>query len=147
MAGTGRVVAAFTALLGATAAAQGGGCGWYVLPAVSYYAVPYWSCCYPPVLNVPDAPASKQANRPDKAPVIIARLGAGASSDVLKVGFWNFSGRDVTLTVDGKARTLPKDRALTLQLPRAFSWQIDGLPAHTERVPEGAASHEVVVRE
>jgi len=64
-----------------------------------------------------------------------------------RVGFWNLSGRDVTLVIDGKARQLSKNQAVTLDLDRQFAWQIQGRTQRVERVPEGLAAHEVLVRE
>lgn len=64
-----------------------------------------------------------------------------------RVGFWNLSGREVTLTIDGKTWTLPKDRSVTVDLDRQFSWQVVGQPLHVERVADGQASHEVLIRE
>jgi hypothetical protein len=49
--------------------------------------------------------------------------------------------------VEGKTRTLAKNRSLSLELDREFTWQVDRLPAHTERVPDGLAAHEVVIRD
>lgn len=63
-----------------------------------------------------------------------------------RVGFWNLSGKDVTLTVDGKTQTLPRDRAVTLQLGRQFVWQADQRPPRTERVPDDQPGHEIVIR-
>lgn len=63
-----------------------------------------------------------------------------------KVGFWNVTGRDLTLTIDGQARTLAKDRAVTVTLGRTFVWQISGRDAQTERVPEELGVYEVILR-
>jgi hypothetical protein len=68
------------------------------------------------------------------------------AKDRCRVGFWNMSGRDVTLVVDGQARLLPRNRLLTLDLARTFAWQIDQQPRHTERVAEDRATYEVVIR-
>jgi hypothetical protein len=64
-----------------------------------------------------------------------------------QVGFWNLSAHDVTLTVDGRPRMLPKDRAITLELPYRFVWQVDQRPAQTEQIPVGQTAHEVVIRD
>ena len=63
-----------------------------------------------------------------------------------KVGFWNITGRDLTLTINGQARTLPKDRAVTVELERNFVWQITGRDPHSERVPEEMSVFEVILR-
>jgi hypothetical protein len=63
-----------------------------------------------------------------------------------RVGFWNLTGKDVTLTVDGQTQRLPRDRAVTLELGPQFVWQIDQQPPRTERVPDNLPGHEVVIR-
>jgi hypothetical protein len=63
-----------------------------------------------------------------------------------RVGFWNITGVDVTLTIDGQARQLPKDRAVTILLQRSFVWQISGRAPQTERIPSDRNTHEVILR-
>jgi len=63
-----------------------------------------------------------------------------------KIGFWNITGADVTLTVDGQERKLPKDRAVTLELGRTFVWQVSGRGPQTVRVPDGQNVFEVILR-
>jgi len=63
-----------------------------------------------------------------------------------KVGFWNITGEDVSLTIDGQERKLPKNRAVTLELGRTFVWQRSGRGPQTERVPEGENVFEVILR-
>ncbi|GEM_PF-3665994 len=63
-----------------------------------------------------------------------------------KVGFWNITGGEVTLSIDGTARTLAKDRAVTLELARMFVWQLSGHGPQTERVPDGQSIFEVILR-
>jgi hypothetical protein len=169
MAGASRIFAGVVAMsLCVTSSAQAfGACWWYGPPAVSYYFPGPVYYFYPRVIAVPDAlptpaPPSQAGEPPqhkldrtasDRAPIIITTraLAAGASAtptrERFKIGFWNLTGRDITLTVEGKTRNLPKNRALTLELEREFSWQADRLPAHIERVPDGLAVHEVVIRD
>lgn len=88
-----------------------------------------------------------------KAPTIIESRSLGGSyaqgstKERCKVGFWNLTGRDVTLKVDGQLRMLAKDRAVTLELDRAFVWQIDQRDSVSERVPEEQPFHEVILRQ
>jgi hypothetical protein len=159
MAGAWRILAGVVAVsLCVTSSAQAfGGCWWYGPPAVSYYYPGPVYYYYPRVIAVPDAlptaaPPSSTKTTSERAPVIITTRGLTGSAGTptkerLKIGFWNLTGRDITLTVEGKVRTLAKNRALTLELEREFSWQVDRLPAHVERVPDGLAVHEVVIRE
>ena len=65
---------------------------------------------------------------------------------VCRVGFWNITGRDVTLTVNGRAVVVPANRNLTLTVSREFSWHMEGQKAREERVPDENAAHEIVLR-
>jgi hypothetical protein len=69
------------------------------------------------------------------------------SGDRCRVGFWNLTGRDIVVNVAGKSWTLTKNQTATFDLGREFSWQIAGRAQHLERVPDGQATYEVVVRE
>ena len=71
----------------------------------------------------------------------------GDGREHCKVGFWNVTGRDVTLKIDGQPRLLPKDRAVTLELGRSFNWQVDQEQAVTEHVPAEQPFHEVILRQ
>jgi len=71
---------------------------------------------------------------------------AGVAPGRAKVGFWNITGADVTLTIDGQQRKLPKDRALTLELGRTFVWQVEGRGPRLERVPDEQNVFEVILR-
>jgi hypothetical protein len=71
---------------------------------------------------------------------------AGKDQTVCQVGFWNITGRDVRVTVDGTAHTVPRDRSITLTLNREFSWQMEGQAPHKERVPDDKGTHEIVIR-
>src|SRR5262249_23609617 len=51
--------------------------------------------------------------------------GTGNAKGV-KVGFWNISGRDVKLVINGKTHIVPRDRNLTVSVSREFTWQVDG---------------------
>jgi hypothetical protein len=70
----------------------------------------------------------------------------GSAKSMCRVGFWNVSGRDVNLTVDGKAYVVPKDRNMTVTVNRVFTWQINGKESQAERVPDDASSQEIVIR-
>jgi hypothetical protein len=140
----------------------------YVAP--SYWAMPYYCVPSPMIVPVPDAarvpqarptpaPPSQSAEPPInqgaanafKAPVIITTHSQTNSpapllKDRCRVGFWNLTGRDVTLTVDGKTWTLPRDRATTLDLDRQFTWQTAEQSQRNVIVPDGQATFEVVIR-
>jgi hypothetical protein len=88
-----------------------------------------------------------------RAPTVFeARSGARAaqapevSQERCKVGFWNVTGQDVTLTIDGKSRMLAKHRAVTVDIGREFTWQITGREPRHERVPLETNVFEVILR-
>jgi hypothetical protein len=141
--------------------------------AVSYYA-PVWpgypaeeAVVCPPVVSVaapawaiPTAAPPSQTPEPpvrrSGGPTVTESLngavgpksvevGAG-SAGTCRVGFWNLTGRDITLTVDGQARLLPRDRGLTLTLGRQFVWQVDQRTPQSEDIPDGHCTLEIVLR-
>lgn len=66
--------------------------------------------------------------------------------DVCKVGFWNISGAEVQLTVNGKVHMVPSNRSLTLSLGREFTYQVNNQAPAMERVPDDKIEHEIVLR-
>ena len=98
----------------------------------------------------------KKASNDPRMPIIVTSQSAGSNylsgttplaKDHCRIGFWNLSGREVTLVIDGKSWKLAKDRAVTLDLERQFSWQIEGRPVRLERIGEMQTAHEIVIRE
>ena len=105
-------------------------------------------------LPAPPSTTTEPPLNPKRGPTISeSRSHGGAQAQTAdlppgrcKVGFWNITGGEVTLTIDGQTRTLAKDRALTLNLPRNFVWRIGGREAQSESVPEGQNIFEVILR-
>jgi hypothetical protein len=90
---------------------------------------------------------------PKRAPVITETKSQGGRYETvgeakakLLVGFWNLSGHDVRLTVDGKSHVVAKDKAIHLELQRSFVWRADQGEPTTERVPEDRRRYEVLIR-
>jgi hypothetical protein len=81
-----------------------------------------------------------------RMPKIIARSADGVK-DRCRVGFWNLSGRDVKVTIEGKAYSLPRNQSLTFDMDRQFTWQTAGKTAQIQRVPAGQSTYEVLIRE
>jgi hypothetical protein len=61
------------------------------------------------------------------------------------VAFWNYSSRDVTLTVGGQQRLLRAGKGITLDLPRSFTWRTDGRAEETEQVPGNVPGMEIKI--
>jgi hypothetical protein len=151
-------IGALTCFTMIASAAEGFGSGPSTGPAYYYYwGPPVYHACPPgpTVLPVPDA---RPTNEPplqssDARPKIITTRTLGGnepstqSKERCRVGFWNLTGHAVTLTVSGKSWPLAKDQAMTVELDRQFSWQVEGRAQHLERVPDEQMVYEVVVRE
>jgi hypothetical protein len=151
---------------------SGYGPGYYAYYGPAYYQPVYYypvnPVCVPMMPMAPTMPPARAlgdkipagtskeppvlGDTKKKGPIITesrsqsAAYAGGDSRERCKVGFWNLTGRDVTLKVDGQERVLPKNRAITLTLERSFAWQIDQGDSVSEHVPEGQPFHEVVLR-
>lgn len=68
------------------------------------------------------------------------------ASERCAVGFWNLTGRDVTVSVDGKSQVIPRGKTVRLQVDRQFVWQVSGREAQTEKVPMENSGLEIVLR-
>lgn len=133
-------------------------------PAWQVYAAPVPVYCVPtvpvnastaPLYAVPTAAPPSQTIEPPAAPSVTeARSGAalktvqigGPATDRVRVGFWNASGRDLTLTIDGQAHVVPRNRSITLDLGRQFVWRIDQRSPQNESIPAGNSTLEIVLR-
>jgi hypothetical protein len=135
--------------------------GWsFAYPATYVYPAPLMMRPTVPLAVPTPAPPSKAVMPPaGKAlhmspatgpSVTEARSGTGAplalAKDRCRVGFWNLSGRDVTIVVEGETRVLLRDRALTLELTRDFTWHIDQQADRSEHVGEDKSTYELVIR-
>jgi hypothetical protein len=105
----------------------------------------------PPLIRKIEMPGADAGPKGSPGPTVIEVRSmnpavTGLAKDRCRVGFWNLSGRDVTLVIDGKSRLVARDRALTLVLPRDFGWRVDQQPAQTEHVANEKSAHEIVIR-
>jgi hypothetical protein len=167
---TGVWVLASAILFLAARSAEGSGGQLFCFPQVASYCPPVTVICLPagstlPVYGPPGAagpkklyaipkpaPASQTSEPPgNPSPKPIIReaqsTGGNYSGDkTCKVGFWNLSGRDMAIRVNGTSRSVPRDRAVILDLSREFVWRIEGREPERVVVPEGKSAHEVVLR-
>jgi hypothetical protein len=137
--------------------------------AVPVYVAPPAVCVPPPVpgnlaVPIPAPPAATPPPAPGPSPAPptnapkagVSESGAStsyyagsaspAAAAVCTVAFWNYSDRNIILTVDGQRWQLPRNKGITLDLPRAFTWQTDGRGAEQEQVPAGSSGMEIVIR-
>ena len=78
---------------------------------------------------------------------VFPATGATSASGLRKVGFYNHTARDLSLTIEGKTVTLPAMSYLHAQLPSSFTWKCADKPATKETIPAGAVGVDVVIRE
>lgn len=125
-------------------------------PAICGAATPVALASATPYAAPKAAPPSQTAEPPAaaaKKPTIIESRSLGGSYPVvtkdagtLPVGFWNATGHDVRLTVNGQSHLLRRNQALNLRLDRTFTWQQAGDEPRQEQVSDSQLSHEVIVR-
>ncbi len=97
-------------------------------------------------VEVKSSPLTGTAREP-KVSVFPATGAAAAAPGLRKVGFYNHTARDLSLTIEGKAVTLPAMSYIHAQVPPAFTWKYGDKPALKETVPAGAAGVDVLIRE
>lgn len=118
-----------------------------VVPIAAYpVPSPYAQPRPAPPSGTPEPPLEKSEQRAPK--VSESRYGSNKAdtAEKLRVGFWNLTGRDVTLLIEGQKHTLPRNRAITLTLTRKFTWRLDDGDMRTENVPRDQGTFEVLLR-
>lgn len=120
--------------------------------------VPKNSDTLPPLTLPPDTPLT-----PDAKPVeaksspltavanrvkvsVFPASGAPDANGLRKVGFYNHTDRDLSLTIEGKVVTLPAKTYILAQLPATFTWKHGDKPVATETVPADATGIDVLFR-
>jgi hypothetical protein len=117
----------------------------------------------PPLTLPPDTPAvPSPAPAPEKttevksSPLTAARelkvsvfpaTGVVAANGLRKVGFYNHTNRDLSLTIEGRTVTLPAMTYLHAQLPPAFTWKCADKAAEKATIPANASGLDVLIRE
>jgi hypothetical protein len=122
-----------------------------VVPAYSPYAVP--TAAPPstsPLPQTQEPPVKQDARHAPKVTEshsLSGTAGAASPSGRCRVGFWNVSGRDLTLIIDGRSRRLAQNQNLTLQLGRQFTWQVDQRSPQQADIPAGKRTLEIIIRQ
>jgi hypothetical protein len=63
-----------------------------------------------------------------------------------KVGFYNYTGLDLELKVEGTAVTLPAKSYVTADVPTKFTWRVGTAADETTTIPADSAGVEVVLK-
>jgi hypothetical protein len=126
-----------------------------VCPVVPVYCVPAGAAAMTPrkMYAVPKAAPPSQTSEPpvnlNTKPIIRETRSPGGENSVrnqCSVGFWNLSGRDIRIKVNGASQVVPRDRALMFDLGRDFVWHVDGSEPQRVLVPQDRNTHEIVLR-
>jgi hypothetical protein len=110
---------------------------------ISPYAVPTPA----PPSQTPEPPRKTAPKVTETRALSGPAVAAGKDPSCCQVGFWNVTGRDVMLTVDGQTRTLPRNQSLTMRVGRQLTWQVDQRPPQAENVPADKRTMEIVIRQ
>jgi len=62
------------------------------------------------------------------------------------VSFWNLTGHDAVMRVDGQNQTVPAGQRLQLVLGRQFVWQVDDREPQTGRLSDTGAGLDIMIR-
>jgi hypothetical protein len=82
-----------------------------------------------------------------KVSVFPANGAAAAAGGYRSVGFYNHTGRELSLTIEGKAVKLPAKSYLEAKLAATFTWSHGNNAAARETVPAGSAGLDIVFKE
>ena len=78
---------------------------------------------------------------------VFAAQGVEAPAGYRSVGFYNHTGKDLALTIEGRAVKLPAKSYLHAHLAPSFNWSHGDRATTREVVPEGAGGVDVVFRD
>ena len=71
--------------------------------------------------------------------------GAGSSDSLRLVTFYNFSDRELALTIAGRTVAVPSKHSVEAKLPAQFAWRIGDAPQPDGNIPVAAAGLDVVI--
>jgi hypothetical protein len=108
----------------------------------------------PPLTLPPDGGPSTSKASPitasrsgPKVRVFTAEASGAPTTATRKVGFFNHTGTDLELVIEGKAVKLPKKTYLHAEVPPTFTWKHGTGSPESATVPPGAAGLDVVFRD
>lgn len=104
-----------------------------------------------PDLKLPELPPLPNVSkyRPDPAAdeVSVTLIPAASRANgALTADFYNYTGRELALTVDGKPYRLPARHAVAVAVGESFVWKLGTGLSRTDRLATGATGVEVVLK-
>ena len=64
-----------------------------------------------------------------------------------KIGFYNYSDRDLNLVIDGTTMTLPSKNSLSVSVGKTFTWRVGTAPDETTIIANDSAGWEIVIKQ
>jgi hypothetical protein len=128
-----------------------------VCPSVETAPVPR-NYAQPQPAGPSSGPLTPRTSEPPRAPIVTesrsyfnAYSVAPRSSDSpgaerCRVGFWNLTAQDLTLTIAGKTYHVQRGTSVRLDLDRQFTWRVDNREVQNEQVATGESALEIVIR-
>src|SRR5262249_28242848 len=108
----------------------------------------------PPLVLPPETPGSVSKASPLSGTTkrglsvqVLTASGPAARASTRKVGFYNYTDRDIELVIEGRAVTLPKMTYIHAEVSPTFRWKYADQAMRAENVPDGAAGLDVLFRE
>jgi hypothetical protein len=95
---------------------------------------------------MPKAAAVSESHSSFDAYAVVPRAADRPAGDWCSVAFWNLTGRDLTVQVEGQDHYVPRGKNVRLDLGRQFVWRVEDRAAETEKVPANDSAVEIVIR-
>jgi hypothetical protein len=78
---------------------------------------------------------------------VASQGGSSIAGDHSNIDFWNLTGKDLVLRINGEAPLLlPRNKNLPLAAGHQITWQVEGHEAQTTRVRNGESALQIVIR-
>jgi hypothetical protein len=86
------------------------------------------------------------ADRPGYTVLPVDGAGSTGTKGTWKVGFYNYTTRDLELAVEGRTVALPARSYVTAAVPGTFSWRVGAGADESTTIPAGSGGVEVVLK-
>jgi hypothetical protein len=98
-----------------------------------------------PEIKLPPIVSESKYTPRESPDVRVIPLEGKAVAGKRTVSFYNYTDRELSLSVDGQLKTLPAKSSLGLALPDSFKWSVGG-PVESTAIPADAAGLSVVIK-
>jgi hypothetical protein len=92
------------------------------------------------------SPALSEARSYYDVYAVSPRVSEKRAGDRCLVDFWNLTGRELSVLVDGQQHVLSPGKSQPVDVGRRFVWKMDGRDPQAEQVAAGDSAVEIVIR-